>query len=210
MFDCQVQRLYYDYYGVEYEYVNIIGDSLDTYMFTKSEVNYNKTDYSKLIAILNNDKINKIGEANGSLSSTWYKRNEDNKIINIIKNNVGNYFKNIAKTQSKQNMWTTFVKYKELIKGKGYTKGFVPCNARAVNDYRKCTALAYTINRYFDPRLKNFFANANIRVEEDQYALSELIQWLFRSALRDGKPIQLYIPSKRMRELLVNWISEPR
>ena len=47
-----------------------------------------------------------------------------------------------------------------------------------------------------------------IRVEEDQYALSELIQWIFRSALRDNKEITLYIPSKRMRKLLENWINK--
>jgi len=28
---------------------------------------------------------------------------------------------------------------------------------------------------------------------------------LFRSRLRDGKSISLYIPSKRMRELLKEW-----
>ena len=30
---------------------------------------------------------------------------------------------------------------------------------------------------------------------------------IWRSAIRDGKPINLYIPSKRMRELLINWIN---
>ena len=43
-------------------------------------------------------------------------------------------------------------------------------------------------------------------MEEDAYALSELIQWIFRSAIRDGKEIWLYIPSKRMRNLLIDWI----
>ncbi len=34
------------------------------------------------------------------------------------------------------------------------------------------------------------------------YALSELIQWIWRGQIRTGKPINLYIPSKRMRTIL--------
>ena len=45
-------------------------------------------------------------------------------------------------------------------------------------------------------------------IEENKYALSYLIQWLFRSAIRDDKPINIYIPSRRMRELLISWLNE--
>ena len=38
-------------------------------------------------------------------------------------------------------------------------------------------------------------------------ALSEMLQWVWRSAIRDDKPINLYIPSRRMRELLIDWIN---
>ena len=34
-----------------------------------------------------------------------------------------------------------------------------------------------------------------------------MLQWLWRSALRDGKHIILYIPSKRMRDLLKAWLN---
>ena len=35
-----------------------------------------------------------------------------------------------------------------------------------------------------------------------------MLQWIWRSAIRDGKPINAYIPSKRMRELLINWMND--
>lgn len=35
---------------------------------------------------------------------------------------------------------------------------------------------------------------------------SHLLQWMWRSQIRNGKPIDIYIPSERMRELLNNWI----
>lgn len=208
LFDSQVQRSYYDYYGVEYNYIYVSGDSVDTYNFCEENIEYKNKDYSKLIYIVENEKLNQIGEANGSLSASWYRRNSENECMKQIKNNLYNFFHNITKTQVKYNLWTTFVDYKNKLKGKGYSKGFLSCNARAVNTYRECTSLAYTVNRYFDPRLKNFFLMNGIRVEEDQYALSELIQWIFRSALRDNKEITLYIPSKRMRKLLEDWINK--
>lgn len=208
LFDSQVQRSYYDYYGVKYNYIYVSGNSVDTYNFCEENIEYKNKDYSKLIHIVENEKLNQIGEANGSLSVSWYRRNSENECMKHIKNNLYNFFHNIVKTQVKYNLWTTFVDYKNKLKGKGYAKGFLSCNARAVNTYRECTSLAYTVNRYFDPRLKNFFLMNGIRVEEDQYALSELIQWIFRSALRDNKEITLYIPSKRMRKLLENWINK--
>ena len=208
LFDSQVQRSYYDYYGVEYNYIYVSGNSIDTYNFCTENIEYKNKDYSELIHIIKNEKLNQIGEANGSLSASWYRRNSENECMKQIKNNLYNFFHNIAKTQVKYNLWTTFVDYKNKLKGKGYAKGFLSCNSRAVNTYRECTSLAYTVNRYFDPRLKNFFLMNGIRVEEDQYALSELIQWIFRSALRDDKEITLYIPSKRMRKLLEDWINK--
>lgn len=43
---------------------------------------------------------------------------------------------------------------------------------------------------------------------EDLFALSTLLQWIWRSQVRDGKSIDIYIPSERMRSLLKLWIDE--
>ena len=53
---------------------------------------------------------------------------------------------------------------------------------------------------------KKLFSYNNINVDEDYYALDKLIQWIFRSQLRDELPINIYIPSSRMRELLTKWM----
>lgn len=53
-----------------------------------------------------------------------------------------------------------------------------------------------------------FFRSKDVKVDENTFALSELIQWIFRSQLRDGKKINIYIPSKRMRNLLENWLQQ--
>ena len=50
--------------------------------------------------------------------------------------------------------------------------------------------------------VKRFFQFHEIKVNEDLFALSELLQWLIRSAIRNDEPIDVYIPSTRMRTLL--------
>lgn len=91
-------------------------------------------------------------------------------------------------------------------KSKGNTKGFVACNARATNEFKEKESLAYVVNRFMNPHEKKFFSVRGIEVNEDMYALSELIQWIWRSRIRKGKAINLYIPSKRMRSILEEYL----
>ena len=211
MFKSQLQSWYYDYYGLLYEFLSVDGNSLDTYHLIEYDdnKNYIKYDYSKLIHILDNEKMNRIGELDYSLSSTWYERNiNEDIIIKNLKNNMVNYFKNICPGISKDNIWTTFKEYQYKLKGQGYSKGFIPVNSRATNEYKDRFNIAYPVNRFLNPYVKNFFTSNNIEINENGWALSEMLQFIWRSAIRDGKEINVYIPSKRMRNLLKAWIEE--
>ena len=95
-----------------------------------------------------------------------------------------------------------------IVSSKGYGKGFVALNMRASNDYAKKTSVAYPVNRYMNTGVKNFFVKHNIQPDEDKYALSEMLQFIWRSAIRNGEEIWIYIPSVRMRNLLKIWIDE--
>ena len=55
---------------------------------------------------------------------------------------------------------------------------------------------------------RQFYELHGIEVDEDTYALSIMVQWIWRSAIRDGQEVYLYIPSSRMRNLLINWMNE--
>jgi hypothetical protein len=44
-------------------------------------------------------------------------------------------------------------------------------------------------------------------MSEDIYALSEMIQVLWRTAIRNDEPVMFYIPSERMRGLFHLWLS---
>ena len=206
MFSSQMQRYYYDYYGLPYQYLSVSEDNGYHFVEGKSDKLAN-INYHDLIHVLDSDKMNSIGDRKGDLSLTWFERNKNNNVSKKLKNNLLNFFQNIRGGKAKDCLWTTFKDYKHRLQGKGYTKGFLAINARATNDYQDRTSVAYIANRYMDPVIKNFFVQHNIDVDEDGYALSEMLQFIWRSAIRQGKEIWIYIPSIRMRTLLIDWIN---
>lgn len=209
-FDLQLQKYYYDYYGLPYKYLSVTGNSMDTYRLIdySEDINYIKYDYKKLIHICDVDKLNMIGDRETDLSKSWYERNKKNVSMSVLKNNISNFFRNVRHDRSTDNIWTTFKDFYSQLKGKGYTKGFLPLNSRATNEYRDRTSVVYPVNRYLNPFVKNFFVSNGIQVDEDGYALSEMLQFIWRSAIRNGEEIWVYVPSVRMRNLLKQWIEE--
>ncbi len=207
-FKLQLQKYYYDYYGLKYKFWSVAGNDLDNYCLVDYEPdkNYLNYNYENLIHICELDKMNMIGDRDSDLSKTWYSRNKNNASMKVLKNNISNFFRNIRNDSSSDNIWTTFKDYQSFLKGKGYTKGYLPLNSRATNEYRDRTSVVYPVNRYLNPFVKNFFISNNIEINEDGYALSEMLQFIWRSAIRDGKEIWVYIPSVRMRKLLTIWI----
>lgn len=211
MFKGQIQRYYYDLNNINYKYKSVTKKE-DTYILTE-HVDIGGNEYKNLINIYEG-KLNNIGNHNSSLSSTWYKNNQSKESFDRLQLNTENYFRYNVKPRPKSEyiMWTCFKggdknKYVNKLKGKGYSKGWVECNARATNEYQHKTCCAYLVNKYYMPTLKNYFISNGVNVDEDTWALSELIQWLFRSRIRNKEPIDVYIPSSRMRKLLQDWLN---
>lgn len=206
LFQAQEQRYYYDLYQFRYEYWAVIKDADGQYQLV-NHANKLINDKRQLRELINvyEGKLNDIGDEN-SLSKSWYELNTNNLLVEKMQQNIYSYFKNNAKTRTNANMWTCFKADRIRMKGRGYTKGFVSHNARATNDYQHKEALAYTINRFMQPYKKNFFVSHGIKVDENMYALSELLQWIWRSRVRKGEAINVYIPSKRMRTLLKEYL----
>lgn len=110
------------------------------------------------------------------------------------------------KTPARDVMWTCPKDNRTSISGKGFAKGWVHCNARATNAYAHKSTLMYLLDRRMHPNLSTFFTNKGIDVDQEAYALSELIQWVWRSRIRNGKPIKLFIPNPRMKALIKDWL----
>ena len=156
---------------------------------------------------MNDDLNNNFKQTNYSLSANWFKQHKRNsQAISQIQRNLYNLFRHKYDADSVDILWTTFKNAKHRLKGKVYTNAFISCTARATNDYKSRHCLAYCVNIFFHPEIKKFFSSRGIEVDEDMYALSEMLQWIWRSAIRENEDIYIYIPSKRMRNLLLEWL----
>lgn len=83
---------------------------------------------------------------------------------------------------------------------------YVPCNARASNEYANKTVMVHAFNRYAMVPVTRFLDHYNVEYSNEVFALNELVQWVWRSAIRNGEPIKLAILSTRMRDLFVRWL----
>lgn len=227
LFDGSLLKYYFQIFGIDFCMASISNDGTLTEYTEDADRRFRKQ-CRELIEICNSKGLNK---SNRVLSKSWYMSSgKENK--QELKRDLTNYFKHIVKCSSEDIMWTCPKEYRNSIQGSGYKQThrlseeekaltgnvrkeaerkadcFVPCNSRATNIYRKRRALAYCCNMFFNPMISGFFKgfNKDIKLNEDMFALSCLIQWICRSRIRDGEKINIYIPSERMRGLLIHWM----
>lgn len=208
LFEGQSLHHFLEMYDIPYEFIGVQRDESVGFRFSDSSgyVPEYVATLKDMIHVVDDPKLNKIGESEFSLSLNWF--NKEGSDINQLKNNLYNFFRHICGTDTAEKMWSTYKDAKHKIQGKGYTRGFIPFNKKATNEYRDRTAVAYCVNLYMNVGQKIFYENNGVDVNEDAYALSIMVQWIWRSAIRDGNEIWLYVPSKRMRDLLTNWMEE--
>lgn len=220
LFDASILKNYFDLYHIQYTKKSIVHEN-DKYVLSDFYIPDTKK-YSPLIDIYNGKLNMNFEQKQNGLSSTWFKIKSKTsvKTIQQLKKNLNNYFRNILEAKSDTIMWTSFKDYQSKLRGKGYSKefkteqlkeidnayGFLACNARATNKYAGCCNLAYCVNIYLHPAISQFFYQKGIKVDEDLYGLSEMIQWIWRSRIRNGEKINIYVPSIRMRTLLKSWL----
>ena len=170
-----------------------------------------------------------------ALSHNWFNRGKKRK-TSELKKHMSNYVRNIAKAHSAQVMWTTFKDCKDSLKSAGYTRTrnlteeekaldkeakkalkerlecFVPSTCRATNDYADRDVLMYIMNYYPPEYLVRHYEERTtpegkaISINRDLWALSNFLQWVFRSAVRNGRTVDLYLPSARMRDIYEKWV----
>lgn len=148
-----------------------------------------------------------------TLTRHWYNLNANDKIaIESVKSAFRGYLRyHIKGFKTNDLLWTVFKDYKGLVQGKEVSgKRWLPCNKKATNDYKDCTIVAVLCDRYPDLNLTRFFDHHGIKLDNDQYRLNELIQFVWRSNIRDSnsnKDVNVYIPLKGMRELFSHWLT---
>lgn len=82
---------------------------------------------------------------------------------------------------------------------------WLPNTTRGTNDYIEASHLIYLYDQYPNPSVSRFLSQAYTKAFKDAYALTELIQWAWRSRVRRGEPITLYLASERMVRIFDDW-----
>jgi len=185
-------------------YEDSIGYNVCTFTNYKNISNLNKFDNKKYKINVLDDKINVIGEDQFDLSKSWFLKNPE-KVIKL-KNSILNYFKQKIKVKSNDEYWTSFINVQRKLSAKGCQKGFLPLNALIDEDKRR-NNLCFAANCFINPFVKRLYAENNIEIKDEEYSLCILLNWI-TNVVDINKPINIYIPSKRMREILVKWLDK--
>lgn len=205
LFDAQSLSSMFKIYNIEYKniYTRKVGD---TYEFCDD--NSWNPDYVKHIKdkvhIYRGEKLNSVGDKKTALSLSWFNRGGKN--VDELRRNVQNYLRNIVRVNAHECLWSTYCSVRDSISGKGFKSSFLQFNSRATNSYSDRHYLVYAVNLYMNVPQKLYYARNGVTVDEDMYALSVMVQWIWRSAIRNGEDIYIYIPSKRMRGILEDWL----
>ena len=207
MFKGQSLHHFLEMYKLPYSYIGI--EKIDEKHFRFSSTSCYTPNYvgnlKNMIHILDNDKMNEIGNDHFALSMGWYDKRPD-EIVHL-KNHVSNCIRHKwGDAPASDKMWSTYNDCRQMMSGKGYTKSFLNFNMKATNTFRDKHYMIYLVNLFMNVGEKTFYHKHGIEASNDDYALSIMVQWIWRSAIRDGDEIYIYIPSRRMRELLADWI----
>lgn len=236
LFDGSMLKPYFCYHNIPYVLQEVKRDGDSYYLGEWQNDKEIRKKYESYIEIWDNPTANSYGAT--MLSKSWYMK-QKKESFSKLKSHMYNFFQNVTKAKAKDIIWTAPKDFRKDLKGKGYTlvrsltkeetqlpkkmreeaekkiQCFLPCNARATNDFADRKVLAYLVNLYLNPYTKRYFQNknkvdgTNIEVDQDKHALACMLQWIWRSAIRKREPehIKIYIPSKRMRGLLIKWLN---
>lgn len=195
--------------GLEYEYIGLERDEDGIRFSSGTSYIPEYTKYLKdKIHILDNARMNAIGYDEFALSSHWFTRPENDEKVATVRKNLNNYFRNLTESQSSERMWSCYISSKMKLRGKGYTNCFVQFNAKSENKYSNKRYLAYLPNIFMNVSRKLYLNSRGVDINDDVFALSNMVQWIWRSAIRNGEDVYIYIPSRRMRSLLIGWMNE--
>lgn len=85
-------------------------------------------------------------------------------------------------------------------------KCWVDCSCRATNELANKRLLVHCLNRYPNAVVQAFLQDYGYGIDEDNFALSEMLQWMFRGCVRKGEKMYVCILSKRMLGLYNKWL----
>ena len=157
-------------------------------------------------------KTGKIPEEKDfKLSHSFYNKNKNSDLVSALRCNQKTFFDRMIKDHGGTRtlcQWSVYKNVRDKTKSKGLQSRFVSLNTSATNKFADRCYLSYLCDLYVPPEKKRYYEQFGIEYDQDTYALSTMIQWIWRSRIRNGETIYVYVPAKRMRDLLEEWIDK--
>lgn len=206
MFNGSDMRCWLDLNSIPY-------DILDNEMLGLLSEKEVKQKVKNCLTLYKSSKLNSFQQRKDStFSKSWYAngRKSDYDFVKQLLRSC------VVSTGAKKGdvFWTVYKDYFDKVAGAGFKLGvskdkpaFLPMNIRATNDYRNYSVCMYACNVFKNPVEVNYLKSQGITVDEDSFALSEMIQFIWRGCVRQYKPMTVFILSGRMRKLLEDWIN---
>ena len=166
----------------------------------------------ELVTLCNSPATNAV--KNYSMSSTWYSTTASKDQLKKLSAAIRSVYRKVGKddlliTLPKDN--ASRESKRSVVHPNINIEGvFLYCGARATNDYALKSVALHAYNRYVNLVVKSYLQDYGLELDaipdDDQFALSEMIQWVWRTRIRKDEPIDLYILPKRMETLFKQWL----
>lgn len=176
----------------------------------------NKPSFYKDKINIIDDRLNDVGDGVYSLSYSdlCVKRKTKSEKREVLRKNLNTFLSYRLKSKKGERIWTTFVDASSVVaNGSKYKSDWIAYNTKATNKYRHIENVAYLCNNFPNTYLVSMLnSRGSIKFDQDAWALQDFLQFIFRSRIRmnDGSDnsINLYVPSSRMRNLLIRWLND--
>lgn len=154
-----------------------------------------------------------------NLSKAGYKKMPFDEKVSIIRK-----FKNFKDTITKSAKVKDYIItiYKEYTKDGAYDitnefkkyislRRYIACNTKATNDYIDSYIVGYLVDRYFNPIFINLLKQNGVDFNRDLFALSETVQFIWRSNIRaknSSQKVYVYIAGQYSLNLFKKFLED--
>ena len=141
------------------------------------------------------------------LLNTTYRNRVRMNLKNLRQRELKDVDANNIMIACAKSAWDDTDKYGGFKKGSRLASTLWVANTtRGTNKYAHCSHAIYLYDQNLNPAQMRWLGVDNHREFNDAYALTEFIQWLYRSRIRKGEPITVFIPSERMERIFRTWL----
>lgn len=197
---------YFKMLGIEYETIGTKKTDMGFEFCPTEESGSARPEVLSKMHIVEDERLNAIGERDRALCASWYQRHKLDGKVDQVRKNIRSALQTEFKCKASDFIYAIYKAALPIIsKDKNLKARYVPWNIRATNDYANCHYLAFMVNLFKMPVETQCLAHFGCAPDVDTWALSNMVQCIWRTAIRNGEDVWVYVPSRRMRELLKAW-----